>query len=105
MKKDHRIEKLFAERRWCFDIPESSHVEGYGYRVSIVFEREPGHFPTGTWPFTGAPGEKLPWFCGPTLAEAQAQAAEMNEQLGIDEREAVKIVASSMGSGARKRGR
>lgn len=71
-------------------------VEGEGYRVSIVREGEAGHHPTGDWPFKGKPGQRRPWFWGPTLADAEKACAAYNKRLGVDEETAFKIVAESM---------
>lgn len=78
-------------------------VEGKGYRVSLVVEGEEGHHPTGTWPLTGAPEEKMPWFWGPTLDDAQAACDQHNESLGISREEAFTIVGHSMSSQSRRR--
>lgn len=54
------------------------------YRVSLVFQDETGHFPTGG-------GDVEPWFWD------EATCKRMNqERLGLDEEAAFKIVASSM---------
>jgi hypothetical protein len=90
------IQKLFARRRWCYFIPLDSFVEGMGYRPSIVFEGEPGHYPHGDWPYEGKPGQHNPWFWGPTREDAVNAANEQNERLGISKRLAVEIIASSM---------
>lgn len=92
-----KIAKLFATRRWCYYIPADGFVKGYGYRVSIVFEHESGHFPTGDWPYEGKPGQRAPWWWGNDFNDARAIAEEQNERLGISPREAAEIVASSMG--------
>lgn len=96
-----RIERLLATRRWCYFIPTDAYVEGAGFRVSLVFEKESGHFPTGDWPYEGKVGQKAPWFWGHDLKEARAIAEESNEKLGISAKEAAIIVASSMGRSAR----
>jgi len=87
-------------RMVCF-IPGTDHVEGHGFRVAFVVEGEDGYRPTGTWPYTGAVGETLPWFWGPTLAEAEAEAARQNEAMGITPDEAAKIVVASMEKGCK----
>lgn len=99
------LDELFAKRRWCLFIPLDGHVEGHGWRVSIVFEDEPGHYPTGNWPYDGSPGQKAPWFWGPTYEDAVAEAAEQNAKMGVDLTLAVKIVAASMGADKSRRGR
>lgn len=75
---------------------EDFYVEGEGYRVSIVIEGEKGHHPTGTWPYSGGIDEKLPYFFGPTLAEAVERCLALNRRMGIDARETALIVAGSM---------
>lgn len=77
-------------------IPTDSYVEGHGFRVSFVVEGEFGHRPTGNWPYKGGRGQVMPWFWGPTLEEAQAQADAYNEAQGISKMDAFIIVARSM---------
>jgi len=98
------IEELMATRKFCYYIPEDAFVEGHGYRVSVVFENEPGHYPTGDWPYEGKPSQKMPWFWGDDLEFAKKCAKEENTRLGITEEEAFRIVTSSMGAqNARRR--
>jgi hypothetical protein len=40
------VSKLMSKRRWCYWVPADGYVEGQGYRVSIVFEYEAGHYPS-----------------------------------------------------------
>lgn len=77
-------------------IPADSFVEGHGFRVSIVIENEPGHRPTGDWPYHGKVGERMPWFWGQTFEEAQKAAEAYNLQLEIDPKTACAIVNSSI---------
>lgn len=84
-------------------IPPGSHVEGHGYRVSIVVDGEAHHRPTGDWPYEGKKGQTAPWFWGPTFEDAQAAAVEYNQKMGISEKEAAIIVARSMTKGVGKR--
>lgn len=92
-----KIVKLFATRRFCYYIPPDGLVEGDGYRVSIVFEHEPGHYPTGDWPYEAKLDQKMPWFWGHDYAAAVAIADESNDRIGIDKKTSVEIIASSMG--------
>lgn len=71
-------------------------VEGHGYRVAFVVEGENGYRPTGTWPYTGAIGETLPWFWGPTLADAEQRARAYNEKNGISADAERDIIVQSM---------
>lgn len=89
------IDRLFTSRRFCYFIPVEGHVEGRGWRPSVVFEGEPGHYPNGDMPYEGKPGQTAPWFWGPSYEEAVATADEMNERLGISKMLAVEIVTSS----------
>jgi hypothetical protein len=73
-----------------------THVRGQGYRVSFVKEGEAGHFPTGTWPYNGTAGETMPWFWGPSLADAEAAMVEYNRRVGVEPEEAIRIVRESM---------
>jgi hypothetical protein len=88
--------------RQCYWIPVDSFVEGQGFRASIVIEGEPGHYPTGDWPYDGSPGQRQPYFWGQTYDEAKTIADEQNEKLGISKRDALEIVASTMGLGKRR---
>jgi len=72
-------EKLFATRRYCYFIPLDGFVEGHGWRPSVVFEGEPGHYPNGDWPYEGKPGQRNPWFWGPDYETAVRMADEMND--------------------------
>jgi len=89
-------EKLFATRRFCYFIPLDGYVEGHGWRPSVVFEGEPGHYPNGDWPYEGKAGQRNPWFWGPDYDGAVREADAMNERMGISKRLAVEIVSSSM---------
>ncbi|KKK60702.1 hypothetical protein LCGC14_3021740, partial [marine sediment metagenome] len=44
---------MTTPKRFCYFIPTEALIPDHGYRVSIVFEDEPGHSPTGTWPYSG----------------------------------------------------
>ena len=93
-----KISQLMRTRRWCYWIPAEGYVEGHGYRVSIVFEYEAGHYPTGddAW-IAGDPGKRKPWFWGHDLTAAKKIAEDMNQQrLGLSPREAADIVTTSM---------
>ncbi len=92
------ISKLMSTRRWCYCIPAEGYVEGHGYRVSIVFEYEHGHYPTGddAW-IAGDKSRKKPWFWGFNYDEARKVAEDMNrERLGLSPRDAALIVTTSM---------
>lgn len=82
-------------------VDETMYVEGYGFRPVFVIDGEDGYRENGTWPYEGKPGQTMPWFCGHTIEEARKQVAQHNERLGVDEREAVMIVARSMTRGRR----
>ena len=82
------VDKLFASRRWCYFIPRDAFVKGQGFKVSIVFEGEIGHFPTGT-------KDKAPWFWGMTYEEAEEAAALANERLGFSANDVWAIVSSA----------
>jgi hypothetical protein len=99
------LDQLFAERRFVYFIPSDAFIEGHGFRVSIVFENESGHYPTGTWPYEGKVGQKAPWFWGDTFAAATATARAANEERGISAAAETAIVASSMSRGSRRRRR
>lgn len=94
------ISTLLATRRWCYFIPADGHVEGKGFRVSIVFEHESGHYPTGddAW-IAGDHGKRKPWFWCDTYEEARRACVEINrDRLGLSPKDAALIVASSMGA-------
>jgi hypothetical protein len=98
-----------ALKRHCYFIPSEAFIEGHGFRVSVIFEGESGHSPTGTWPYTGAPGETMPWFWGDDYETAKGVAAKANADLGLSPRDVLDIVNSSIRAelkdGTRKRGR
>jgi hypothetical protein len=92
------VAQLMATRRWCYWIPAEGFVEGHGYRVSIVFEYESGHYPTGddAW-IAGDKSQRKPWFWGHDFAEARKTAESMNQQrLNLSPKEAALLVATSM---------
>ena len=80
------------------------YVKDHGFRVAFVTEGEDFFRPTGNWPFTGAPGESMPWFWGPTIEDAQRAADEYNERLGVSKADALKIIGRSMTAGLRRTG-
>ena len=92
------ISQLLNRRRWCYWIPADGYVEGRGYRVSIVFEYESGHYPTGddAW-IAGDYSKRKPWFWGHSYEEARKVSDDMNQQrLGISPKDAAHIVTTSM---------
>ena len=93
-----QVSKLLSTRRWCYWIPADGYVKGYGYRVSIVFEYEGGHYPTGddAW-IAGDHGKRKPWFWGHDFDEARKVADDMNQQrLGLSPKDAALLVTTSM---------
>ena len=78
-------------------------VEGRGYRVAVVVAGESGYRWTGTWPYTGAVGETLPYFWGPKLEDAKRIAAKQNERRGVTPEAGAIIVLRSMFRGPRRR--
>lgn len=92
------ISELMRTRRWCYWIPADGYVEGKGYRVSIVFEYEAGHYPTGDDAFlAGDYSKKKPWFWGHSYEEAKKIAEDMNrDRRGLSPREAADLVTTSM---------
>ena len=86
-----------TNKRFIAFIPADAFVQGEGMRVSIVFENESGHFPTG-----GAGTGKEPWYYGnirdaaTSYEEACRTAEEWNASRGISPEEAQKILDSSM---------
>lgn len=84
-----------AEKRTIVWVDPAQYVKGRGYRVSIVKEGEEGHYPTGVWPNDGT--KTMPWFWGPTLADAEKAAIEYNRKLGVSPKQAALIVLRSMG--------
>ncbi len=108
-----RLKALEARGTPIAWIPEdgSSFVAGQGYRVAIVVAGDDGYHLTGTWPYTGAPDEKMPWFWGgPVRSEvslklAKAAATLHNMNAGVSEQEAALIIARSMARGTKRRRR
>lgn len=99
------MSKLFATRRFVYFIPSDGYVEGRGWRPSVVFEGEDGHYPNGNWPYDGSPGQTVPWFWGHDFNKAVLLAEETNERLGISKALAVEIISSSMAVNKEVRGR
>lgn len=92
--------------RPVYFVPADAHVKGDGYRISVVFEGENGHYPTGTWPYEGKPGQKQPYFARTDdYDEAKRIVDAMNAERGIDPLEAATIVARSMAKRWGRRGR
>lgn len=89
----------------CFYIPDDAFIEGAGFRVSIVKRDEPGHCPTGTWPYEGKVGQTMPYFWGNTKEEAERIAQSQNARLGLTEADVQEIIDSSMRASLKKRGR
>jgi len=106
METEDDIEELMLKNRWCYVIPRDGFVEGHGYRVSIVIENQPGHYPTGSLEVLSKEqgvvhaaylrGATMPWFWGMTYEEACHVCKEQNLALDISEEDAVKIVSSTM---------
>lgn len=80
-----RFDELMETRRWVYWLDQSCPEErgSKRFRVSIVFENEPGHYPMGG-------GDILPWFWDKETCKAR------NEKLGHNEETVMKIVMSSM---------
>lgn len=97
MSEPVTITKLLRSRRWCYWIPADGYVEGHGFRVSVVFEHEPGHHPTGDDDWMIDAFKRKPWFWGHDYGEAKKVAEELNrDKLGLSAEDAASIVASSM---------
>ena len=93
-------------KRMCYYVPADAFIEGCGWRPSVVVENEPGHCPTGTWPYHGRVGETLPYFWGDDPSpegydKACAAADSVNERMGISKKDAFEIVTSSMAASDR----
>lgn len=99
------LDELFAKRRFCYFIPAEGYIEGHGWRPSVVFEGEPGHYPTGTWPYEGKPGQSCPYFWGHDYDKAVRICDQQNERMGISKALALEIVTSSMAVSQEPRGR
>lgn len=82
-------------RRICYVLPEDSFVAEHGFRAAVCVEGEPGYRPTGTWPYTGAPGEVLPYFRGPNLDRAKETIVRQNARLGLSSSDVEEIVSLS----------
>lgn len=96
-----RTKKPDPTARRVLHVDETMLYEGHGFRPVFVVEGEDGWRANGDWPYEGKPGQVMPWFFGPTIEDARRQCAQMNERLGISEREAVMIVARAMSRGSR----
>lgn len=85
--------------RTIYYVPVDGYDDEHGFRVSVVTENEPGHRPTGTWPYTGVVGETRPYFWGHDYDAACAIADKQNTCLGITKEQATLILASSIKAG------
>lgn len=85
-------------------VPVEAFVEGRGWRVSIVWEDEYGHYPTGDWPNDGT-GREPWWVPGPSYEEAEAQVCALNEARGVSRDEQARVLLSSLSAGSRARTR
>ena len=85
--------------KFCYYVGPETYVMDEGFRAAIVFENVPGYTLTGNWPYNGKPGQVAPYFWGHKLAEAQAQADRVNQDLGVSRKEAGRIIGSSMSAG------
>lgn len=99
----HRMRKAVtrlggSRGRHVYYVPADGFIDDErGWRVSIVFEDESGHFPTGHWPYEGKVGQRCPYFVkAATWEDAQDAVEAMNEALGYTAKEASLIVARSM---------
>ena len=80
------VDELMAEgRRYALYVDELDYINGEGYAVRLVFEKKAGYFPMD-----------YRWGSGRDLKAARKIAEKKNALRGIDNREADKIVASSM---------
>lgn len=85
--------------RFIAYIPPTAFVKGHGHRVSLVVENEHGHSPTGDTP---EGGQVEPWYWGhetdakKSLEVAEKIADDYNRKNGIEPKEALEILASSM---------
>lgn len=82
--------------RFCYYVGPECLVPGNGYRASVVYENIPGHIPTGDWPYTNARTQKLPYFWGPTFADAKAHCEWVNSRLGLSQDDVLAIIDHSM---------
>jgi hypothetical protein len=92
--------------RMAYYVPIDAYIEGHGYRVSIVVEGLSGHYPTGDWPYTAGPSQRMPWFWGHDVEEARGHAERHNRRMGLSDLDVAAIITSSMagqGRGRRKR--
>lgn len=86
----NRAQDLMREgRTFCFFVSIDCYDKERGFRPSIVFENEPGHYPNGG-------GDVEPWWWGHDYKGAQEICRKKNLEMGVDEDEVNHIVASSM---------
>ncbi|HHT9137751.1 MAG TPA: hypothetical protein ACFYEK_10990 [Candidatus Wunengus sp. YC60] len=86
IKADMAQKELMVEiqgKRIAYIINATDFEDGKGFRVGIAVEGKKGYYKTDWW-----------WNC--TYAEAQKLADEKNSGLGLDKKEAIKIVFSTM---------
>lgn len=97
------VADLMQSRPWCYWVfPGWWSIEDRGrYTVSIVVEREAGHFPTSMpelQPHIGAVPHLVTLAEAPNLELATLEARWLNRDRGVPDRETDRIVASMLGS-------
>ncbi len=82
----NRVQELMEVRRWCYWLdrchPEAAFKDRF--RVSIVIEDEPGHYPTGQGTL------QVPWYWD------EQTCRQKNLDKGLDENDVIEITSSSM---------
>lgn len=75
---------ITKNKKHCYYVPQNSFVQGKGFRVSIIVEDEPFHYPTN-------------WFLGFDYEKAFQLAMKWNnEVLGLSKEQVNEIIVSSM---------
>jgi hypothetical protein len=91
---DDVLQEVRAGKRKAVIIP--GNLEADGIRADVVFEDWPWHYPIGQLEQPPDFPEAPPWYLSRNAEEAERQAIEFTERLGISPEERLLIIVSSM---------
>ena len=81
-------------RRYAYWPAGDAPIPGQGWRLSIVYEGERGHHPTGQWPNDGT--GVMPYFLKGTWDQAVESCYELNSRHGVDRETTRFIITESI---------
>lgn len=91
-----KIGKLMSENRWCYFIPPQDGDNGF--IPAMVIENQPGYRM-----MSGNGKGSAPWYWGKTEDKANEVCDEVNKNHGINPKDKIQIVLSSMPGNFAKR--